>query len=103
MPKNVDQYSIKAQLEETTRLLTLVGQVEDSASRRSTAANSLTSSHANMRSLMDASFVSETQSATLPTGKLGSIKETRSSECMDYEIYLGNELKDGQVTLDMVN
>ncbi len=108
LPKNVDQYSIKAQLEETTRLLTLVGQVEDLASRRSSAANSVTSSHTNMRSLMDSSFVSETSTTTplsssmLASGnKLGSIRETRSDESVEYEIYLGNELKDGQVTLEM--
>lgn len=123
LPKNVDQYSIKAQLEETTRILTLVGQVEDSASRRTTAANSLAGSAvnslSNMRSLMDDSVISNSDSvaatstvstASIATAvgslgcqhqKLGSIKETMTGECMDYEIYLGDELKDGQVNLEM--
>jgi len=107
LPKNVDQYSIKAQLEETTRVLTLVGQVEDSASRRTSASNSVcnsaVSSHANIRSLMDDSTVSEQSiaSTVAPTFKIGSIKETKTSECIDYEIYLGDELKEGQVQLEM--
>lgn len=141
LPKNVDQYSIKAQLEETTRVLTLIGAVEDSASRKTTAANSLAgsaaSSHSNIRSLMDESITSnkdnnndllatasnhtlngtDTQSthsignlsmtinqnhSNNSPSKLGSIKETRTSEYIDYEVYLGTELKDGQVNLEMV-
>lgn len=122
LPKNVDQYSIKAQLEETTRILTLVGQVEDNASRRGTAANSLAgsavTSQTNIRSMMNDSIVSEAASdlstaystcstATIngSTGELtriGSIKETKLPEHIDYEIYLGEELKDGQVNLEMV-
>lgn len=124
LPKNVDQYSIKAQLEETTRILTLVGQVEDAASRRTTAANSLAgsavNSHSNIRSMMDDSIVSEASVAasevsmsssstgTIGGGggvllnRIGSIKETKLPEHIDYEIYLGEELKDGQVNLEMV-
>lgn len=110
LPKNVDQYSIKAQLEETTRVLTLIGQVEPSSSRATSAmnstVNSAASSHANMRNLMEDSLVSEhstgTTLASAGLRKLGSIKETRTTECIDYEIYLGEELKDGQVNLEMV-
>lgn len=132
LPKNVDQYSIKAQLEETTRVLTLIGQVEPGSSRTTSTATSLAgsvptsalSSHANMRSLMEDSIISEhsnantinaastssvdgisygaTQVKNPPNHKLGSIKESRSTECIDYEIYLGDELKNGQVNLEMV-
>lgn len=111
LPKNVDQYSIKAQLEETTRILSLIGQVEDSSSRLSSTTNSISntanssavSSHTNLRSLMDTSISSEQSTTTLPSQvKLGSIKETKTNECIDYEIYLGSELKEGKVTLEMV-
>jgi hypothetical protein len=109
-------------------VLTLIGQVEG-PTRTTTAASSVAgsavSSHANMRSLMDDSIITnETHSSTkstatlngAPTGsivsghtfpnliahhKLGSIKETRTSEYIDYEIYLGEELKNGTVTLEM--
>lgn len=120
LPKNVDQYSIKAQLEETTRILTLIGQVEGPSRTTSAAtsavgsvAGSAVSSSANMRSLMDDSIVSEHSTASTlnePSSsaftnihkKLGSIKEMRTNEFIDYEIYLGEELKDGQVHLEMV-
>ncbi len=127
LPKNVDQFSIKAQLEETTRILTLVGEVIDSASRRTTAANtannsvanslsgSAVNSQSNMRSFMDDSIVSEasvnslasavSSAATISghlSNRIGSIRETKCSEYVDYEIYLGEELKDGQVNLEMV-
>lgn len=86
LPKNVDQYSIKAQLEETTRVLTLVGQVEDSASRRTSASNSVcnsaVSSHANIRSLMDESTVSEQSIASTiaPRFKIGLILNAKLLE-----------------------
>lgn len=123
LPKNVDQYSIRAQLEETTRMLTLIGTVEGptrTTSAATSVAGSAVSSHANMRSLMDDSIISETHSSTKSTAtlndapngsfvnadftrlKIGSIKETRTNEFIDYEIYLGEELKNGQVNLEMV-
>lgn len=134
LPKNVDQYSIKAQLEETTRVLTLIGQVESGSSRSTSAAtslagsvaNSAVSSQANMRSLMEDSIISDQSTASTstinasnttnfdgisygdtqvknpPNHKLGSIRENKTKECIDYEIFLGDELKNGQVSLDMV-
>ncbi len=107
--------------------MTLVGEVIDSASRRNTAVNtannsvanslagSAVNSQSNMRNFMDDSIVSEasvnslasavSSAATISvnlTNKIGSIRETKCTEYVDYEIYLGDELKDGQVSLEMV-
>ena len=93
LPKNVDQYSIKAQLEESTRLLTLIGQIIDF---------SADSEKDNASVYSTSSSESATSTNTLSKQKLGSVKENKSSSGSEYEIYLGNELKEGQVSLEIV-
>lgn len=89
LPINVDQYSIKAQLDEATRLLTLIGQVLPEVEKaNSTASSSFHAEHSS------SSFVSS-------GAKLGSIKENHSARSFEYEIFLGNELKDGQTTIEI--
>jgi HSP20 family molecular chaperone IbpA len=200
LPNNVDQYSIRAQLEETTRQLTLIGQLNEDTikSLAKTTANelkgaSLNETSANLAAAMSATSISNnssssaytsstlasstlaaaaatttttsTQASSLATSsantassssysamqassnlasstysatktqssataasstiasnnseisaitsnekrsnfnsnsKLGSVFESRQTNSIEYEIYLGNELKDGKVNLELV-
>jgi HSP20 family molecular chaperone IbpA len=78
IPADVDQFSIKAQLDESTRILSLIGQMKGIEKENTTPVSS--SSHENL--------------------KIGSIKENPSSSNLEYEIYLGNELKEGQISVE---
>ena len=81
LPSNVDPYSIKAQLDEATRQLSLIGQL--TYEPKSTA-SSITSSTVDRNA------------------KIGSIREIQSgNRSIDYEIYLGNEFKDGKSTIEL--
>ncbi len=81
LPLNVDPYSIKAQLDEATRQLSLIGQVNEQAK--------LTQSMANA-SLVD------------KNAKVGSIREVQADpKVIDYEVFLGNEFKDGKSTIEL--
>ena len=83
LPANVDQYSIKAQLDEATRLLTLIGRVgEVENTEKETVSSTLSSAFSS-------------------SAKTGSIRENRTANTIDYEIYLGNELKDGHVNIEI--
>ena len=86
IPTNVDQFSIKAQLDESTRVLALIGQIKD---------------------IEKETTVPKASSAQQENIKIGTIRENRSNSNLEYEIYLGNELKDGQVnveaTLNIIN
>ena len=96
LPTNVDQYSIKAQLEETTRQLTLIGQIIDYTSLEKDEKDNVSVYSSS------SSSGTETVSSISNNNKFGSIKEIKTSTGIDYEIYLGNELKDGQVTLEII-
>lgn len=146
LPSNVDQYSIRAQLEETTRQLTLIGQLTESAISQvnntanehlkggsletttaaltsamqstslasstksaysssalaSSASSSTRSSFSTAATDTNNSFTAERKSAFNSTSKIGSMVETRQTNGVEYEIYLGSELRDGQVNLEMV-
>lgn len=88
LPTNVDQFSIKAQLDEATRQLTLIGQIVQEAEKQSAT-------------IVNSSSSSEFNSSFRASAKLGSMKENHSAKSFDYEIYLGNELKDGQTTIEI--
>jgi HSP20 family molecular chaperone IbpA len=82
LPLNVDPFSIKAQLDEATRQLSLIGQVTNEQAK-------LTQSMANA-SLVD------------KNAKIGSIREVQADpKVIDYEVFLGNELKDGKSTIEL--
>ena len=161
----MDQYSVRAQLEETTRQLTLIGQLTEAAigsinktvatelkggsllessaaltsAMQSTSISSSTKSAYSSSSLASSSNVtsslktstnpavhystspaaapndnnsaaaaaaavisSEKKSNFSSTSKIGSMVETRQTNGVEYEIYLGNELRDGQSSLEMV-
>lgn len=120
LPNNVDQYSIKAQLEETTRQLTLIGQLTESVinnlsntAEKELKGGSLAETSASLTAAMATTSISSSSNTTSVSNerrntfssasKLGSVVETRLSSGIEYEIYLGNELRDGQVNLEMVN
>jgi len=159
LPSNVDQYSVRAQLEETTRQLTLIGQLTETAIgniNKTTASElkggSFLESSAALTSAMQSTSISSSKCAysssalassntsylktsTNPsvhysttaadvathndninnstatterksnfssTTKIGTLVETRQTNGIEYEIYLGNELRDGQASLEMV-
>jgi len=77
LPAEVDQFSIKAQLDEVTRKLSLIGQVIDAPVSQTSLGSSSSSSC-----------------------KLGSIKEKSTSSGIDYEIFVGFDLKDGSVNIE---
>ncbi len=81
LPTNVDPYTIKAQLDEATRVLSLIGKL--APAKQST------------------SELSSTSSALNGVQKVGSIKENRAQNYVEYEIFLGSELKDGQPTIEL--
>ena len=88
---DVDQYSIKAQLDESTRLLSLIGQVKGVEKE---TANVVSSSN------LSSSSSSNTLQEKI---KVGTTKENRNTFNLEYEIYLGNDLKDGQVKVEAIN
>lgn len=105
LPKEVDEKSIKAELDEKTRQLKLVGQVhhqEQATSSRVNAATqqqsftSMSSDKFNAESYQ--SFNSQASSLSI-----GNVKEVKSTNLLEYEIYLGNELKDGEVIFEVPN
>ncbi len=78
LPSDVDSYSIKAQLDEATRQLSLIGNVSDKKEPQSTSLSS---------GFMDAI--------------VGSVRETQTTKSIDYEIYLGKDFKDGRSTIEL--
>ena len=87
LPSNVDQFSIKAQLDEATRQLQLIGQV---------AKPEETGVEAKL-----AQVRLDTRTAT-SGAKLGTTKETRiGNTFVEYEIYIGHELAEGKVSLEV--
>ena len=88
LPNDVEQGSIRAQLDEATRQLSLIGNVRKVERKE----------HVELRATSDELDLS---SMSLRTQKVGSIKESRTSGHVEYEIYLGGELKDGQINIDI--
>jgi hypothetical protein len=74
----VDPLSIKAQLDEATRQLSLIGQV-----------------NGQQQQLAQSSQIDK-------NAKIGSIREVTSDpKAIDYEVFLGNEFKDGKSTIEL--
>lgn len=97
LPNNVDQYSIKAQLDEATRLLSLIGHV-----KQAVGASSSSSSNGDYLSTTNSvSMSAHSESWLTSSTKIGSVHEARSARSIDYEIYLGQELKDASVNIEI--
>lgn len=99
LPADCDENSIKAELEEKSRLLKLVGQVikveKQSAEYQQSAFGS------NSSEKFQSSSYQSRQSESTPN--IGDVKEVKSTNTLEYQIYLGNELKDGQVIFEVPN
>ena len=95
LPNDVDQSTIRAQLDEATRQLSLIGNVRKVERKEyATTTNSYAESKADDFDYMLGSM-------SLKAAKVGSIKENRTSSHVEYEIFLGAELKDGQINIDI--
>jgi HSP20 family molecular chaperone IbpA len=81
LPNNVDQYSIKAQLDEATRMLSLIGQIVEPEQKEAPSVSA--------------------GLASMSLSKLGAIKETKSGNSIEYVIYIGTELANGQCSLEL--
>ena len=79
LPYDVDPFSIKAQLDEHTRVLTLIGQISEELKRLNATAS------------------------TSNVGKrnIGSIKENHTANLLNYQIFLGNEFKEGKASIEL--
>jgi len=99
LPKDVDENTIKAELDENTRLLRLVGQVTE---RHQTDTSSIQqASYSSMSSgKFNADYESYNGASEL---SIGNVKEIKSTNLLEYEVYLGNELKDAQVIFEVPN
>ena len=88
LPKDVEPNSIKAHLDEKSRELKLTGIVTSSFSKTSEYSNS-----------------SEAYSEhySVKKAKIGSIKETKGANSIDFEVHLGEQLKDGQIIFEVPN
>ena len=85
MPNNVDQFSIKAQLDEATRQLQLIGHLVKPEAPTANVTEKKT-----------------TESSWQVDVKPGTTKETRvGNSLVEYEIYLGKELTAGKVSLEV--
>lgn len=81
LPNDVEPNTIKAHLDEKTRGLKLTGSVI-----RETKQNADSSSALDEK-----------------TTVIGSIKEKRSANSIEFDIYLGDQLKDGQIIFEVPN
>ena len=87
LPNNVDQFSIKAQLDEATRLLQLIGHIIKPEAAANGPATEKKSAY---------------ESSWQPNVKPGTTKETRvGNSLVEYEIYVGKELAEGKVSLEV--
>ena len=109
LPDEVDPYSIQAQLDEKTRMLSLICQLNEirQTDKQSEVSSSLSSSanfafNSSASSLVSASTLNTAISAQ-STAKIGQVKENKTPTTIDYEIYLGNDLKDGQINFEIAN
>ena len=108
LPDEVDPFSISAQLDEKTRILSLICQLNEMRhTERQDISSTLGSSsnfsfNSSAASLASASTLNTTILAQ-SSAKIGQVKENKSATTVDYEIYLGNELKDGQITFEVAS
>lgn len=98
MPNNVDQYSIKAQLDEATRLLSLIGHVKQAVGG---AASSSSSNGDYLSTTNSLSLSAHSESWVTQSTKIGTVHEARGPRSIDYEVYLGQELKDASVGIEI--
>ena len=82
LPKDVEPNSIKAHLDEKTRELKLTGLLSTNYTKHSNA------------------YSDERDTQHL---KIGAIKEIITANTIDYEVYLGDQLKDGQIIFEVPN
>jgi hypothetical protein len=87
LPYDVDPFSIKAQLDEATRLLALVGIVKSNETTQDKAYTTRLASYPQLSS----------------DTKLGTTKENLNKAFVEYEIFLGNDLRDGQIKLEITS
>jgi len=101
LPNDCDEKTIKASLDDKTRLLKLVGQVDLEKKAQFDAQRS---SYASMNSdkLNQESYQTFNNNYQ-QSETIGNVKEVQSTKLLEYEIYLGNELKDGQVIFEVPN
>ena len=83
IPSDVDQLTIRAQLDESTRLLTLIGQLKKQEEK---------SESTGTQSAYDDDDMSR---------KIGSVSESRNANGITYEVYLGDALKDGEAFVEL--
>jgi HSP20 family molecular chaperone IbpA len=91
LPHDVDSNSIKAHLNEQTRELKLTGKILKESDKLNP--------HSNNGNVSSGS----SSSNGLVLNKIGEIKEKLSSNSIDFEIYLGEQLNDGQIIFEVPN
>jgi HSP20 family molecular chaperone IbpA len=84
LPHDVDSNSIKAHLNEQTRELKLTGRILKESDKLNPHSNG-------------------SSNVLLLNTKIGEIKEKLSSNSIDFEIYLGEQLNDGQIIFEVPN
>lgn len=104
LPKEVEEKSIKAELDEKTRQLKLVGQVI-SQDQLSSAVDQLSYQQVKSYTSMSSDrFASENSFGSNSSElSIGNIRANISTKLLEYEIYLGSELKGGQVIFEVPN
>lgn len=96
LPSDCDENTIKAELDEKTRQLKLVGTVIPQRAEQ----NSSFSSYSTDKFGQDSY---QTFSSAAANQEIGTVKESKHGDHLEYEIYLGNELKEGQVIFEVPN
>lgn len=104
LPKEVEEKSVKAELDEKTRQLKLVGHVI-SQDQLSSAAEQLSIQQKSYTSMSSDRFASENSfgASSSTEQSIGQLRASASTNLLEFEIYLGNELKNGQVLFEVPN
>lgn len=108
LPKEVDEKTVKAELDEKTRQLKLVGQVQRQIEQQETSSRvNAATQQQSFTSMSSDKFAAEScqsfNSHASSCVSIGNVKEAKSTNLLEYEIYLGNELKDGEVVFEVPN
>lgn len=82
LPNDVEANSIKAHLDEKTRELKLTGLVVKQVKQ---------------------SAASSTSHASSSLQRIGTVQEKKSASSIDFDVYLGEQLKDGQIIFEVPN
>lgn len=102
LPKEVEEKSVRAELDEKTRQLKLIGQVisQDQLSSAGETYQQVKSytSMSSDRFASENSFASNNSELSI-----GNIRANISTKLLEFEIHLGNELKNGQVIFEIPN